>query len=101
MADEALPSISTGVVGSRFVSQSDIEAARARRDEQWKAAYARFLKLSLSQLSFFLNHIISRLDWVKNHHLHRKKTRMMVVVWQRYVLIFPIMLCIIVFISCS
>jgi len=41
MADEALPSISTGEVGSRFVSQSDIEAARARRDEQWKAAYAR------------------------------------------------------------
>jgi hypothetical protein len=50
MADEALPSISTGAVGSRFVSQSDIEAARARRDEQWKAAYARFLRLSLSQL---------------------------------------------------
>ncbi|KAH9985408.1 NEFA-interacting nuclear protein NIP30 [Russula compacta] len=41
MADEAIPSISTGVVGSRFVSQSDIEAARARREEQWKAAYAR------------------------------------------------------------
>jgi len=41
MADEALPSISTGVVGSRFVSQSDVEAARARREEQWKAAYAR------------------------------------------------------------
>jgi hypothetical protein len=46
MADEALPSISTGVVGSRFVSQSDVEAARARREEQWKAAYARFLGLS-------------------------------------------------------
>jgi hypothetical protein len=45
MSDEAIPSISTGVVGSRFVSQSDIEAARARRDEQWKAAYARFLRL--------------------------------------------------------
>jgi len=41
MADEAIPSISTGVVGSRFVTQSDVEAARARRDEQWKAAYAR------------------------------------------------------------
>jgi hypothetical protein len=49
MADEAyeaLPSISSGVVGSRFVSQTDIEAARARREEQWKAAYARFLGLS-------------------------------------------------------
>jgi len=41
MAEEALPSISTGVVGSRFVSQSDLETARARREEQWKAAYAR------------------------------------------------------------
>ncbi|KAI0307765.1 N-terminal domain of NEFA-interacting nuclear protein NIP30-domain-containing protein [Multifurca ochricompacta] len=41
MADEAIPSISSGVVGSRFVSQSDIEAARTRREEQWKAAYAR------------------------------------------------------------
>jgi len=49
MADEAIPSISTGVVGSRFVSQTDIEAARTRREEQWKAAYARsfgvFLRL--------------------------------------------------------
>jgi hypothetical protein len=44
MADEAIPSISTGAVGSRFVSQSDIESARARREEQWKAAYARFLR---------------------------------------------------------
>jgi hypothetical protein len=42
MAEEAIPSISTGAVGSRFVSQSDIETAKARRDEQWKAAYARF-----------------------------------------------------------
>jgi hypothetical protein len=44
MADEAIPSTSTGVVGSRFISQSDIEAARARREEQWKAAYAWFLR---------------------------------------------------------
>src|SRR5580693_1637012 len=42
MAEEAIPSISTGVVGSRFVSQSEVETARARREEQWKAAYARF-----------------------------------------------------------
>ncbi|KAI9460920.1 N-terminal domain of NEFA-interacting nuclear protein NIP30-domain-containing protein [Lactarius psammicola] len=41
MADEAIPSISTGVVGSRFVSQSDLDTARVRREEQWKAAYAR------------------------------------------------------------
>jgi hypothetical protein len=45
MAEEAIPSISTGVVGSRFVSESDLDTARVRRDEQWKAAYARFLRL--------------------------------------------------------
>ena len=40
--DNHIPSISSGVVGSRFVSQSDIDSAKARRDEQWKAAYARY-----------------------------------------------------------
>lgn len=39
---DAIPSISSGAVGSRFVSQSDIDTAKARRDEQWKAAYARY-----------------------------------------------------------
>ncbi|KAH7911928.1 N-terminal domain of NEFA-interacting nuclear protein NIP30-domain-containing protein [Hygrophoropsis aurantiaca] len=39
--EEALPSVSISGVGSRFVSQNDIESAKARRDEQWKAAYAR------------------------------------------------------------
>ncbi|KAL5534123.1 hypothetical protein ACEPAG_584 [Sanghuangporus baumii] len=41
--DEAVPSLTAGPgsVGSRFVSQDDIESAKARRDEQWKAAYAR------------------------------------------------------------
>lgn len=42
MADDAIPSISTGSVGSRFVSQTDLETAKARREEQWKAAYARY-----------------------------------------------------------
>jgi len=32
---------STGTVTSRFVSQNDIDSARQRREEQWKAAYAR------------------------------------------------------------
>lgn len=36
-----MPSVSIGGVGSRFVSQNDLEEAKARRDEQWKAAYAR------------------------------------------------------------
>ncbi|EGO00433.1 hypothetical protein SERLA73DRAFT_122445 [Serpula lacrymans var. lacrymans S7.3] len=39
--EEAVPSLSEGVVGSRFVSSTDIEAAKSRREEQWKAAYAR------------------------------------------------------------
>ncbi|KAF5336824.1 hypothetical protein D9611_003281 [Ephemerocybe angulata] len=40
--DESLiPSLSDGVVGSRFVTQDEIDSARERRDEQWKAAYAR------------------------------------------------------------
>ncbi|KAL5518825.1 hypothetical protein ACEPAH_508 [Sanghuangporus vaninii] len=43
MDDDALPSLTAGPgsVGSRFVSQDDIDSAKARRDEQWKAAYAR------------------------------------------------------------
>lgn len=38
-----LPSVTSepGTVGSRFVSQDEIDSAKARRDEQWKAAYAR------------------------------------------------------------
>ncbi|KAH7931112.1 hypothetical protein BV22DRAFT_30036 [Leucogyrophana mollusca] len=39
--EEAVPSVSVSGVGSRFVSQNDLETAKARRDEQWKAAYAR------------------------------------------------------------
>lgn len=39
--DDAIPSISSGSVGSRFVSQGEVDSAKARRDEQWKAAYAR------------------------------------------------------------
>ena len=44
-----IPSLSTGVVGSRFVTQDEVETAKARRDEQWKAAYAR---LTLRSYSF-------------------------------------------------
>jgi hypothetical protein len=41
MEESMIPSLSTGVVGSRFVTQDEVETAKARRDEQWKAAYAR------------------------------------------------------------
>lgn len=39
MDDLELPSAST--VNSRFVSQSEIDVVKNRREEQWKAAYAR------------------------------------------------------------
>ncbi|KAJ2920182.1 hypothetical protein MD484_g22, partial [Candolleomyces efflorescens] len=41
MSDSLIPSLSDGQVGSRFVTEHEIDSARARRDEQWKAAYAR------------------------------------------------------------
>lgn len=31
----------TGSVGSRFVTQSEIDSAKERREADWKAAYAR------------------------------------------------------------
>lgn len=46
--DDAIPSISTAGVGSRFVSQDELEAAKARRDEQWRAAYARCICLYMN-----------------------------------------------------
>ncbi|KAJ7293694.1 N-terminal domain of NEFA-interacting nuclear protein NIP30-domain-containing protein [Mycena rebaudengoi] len=41
MEEAMVPSLSSGAIGSRFVSQDDVDTAKARRDEQWKAAYAR------------------------------------------------------------
>ncbi|KAF8807515.1 hypothetical protein BYT27DRAFT_7189588 [Phlegmacium glaucopus] len=41
MEESMIPSLSAGVVGSRFVTQDEVETAKARREEQWKAAYAR------------------------------------------------------------
>jgi len=36
-----VPSLTAAGIGSRFVSQDDVDTAKQRRDEQWKAAYAR------------------------------------------------------------
>lgn len=36
-----IPSLSEGPVGSRFVSQDEVDLVKQRKDEQWKAAYAR------------------------------------------------------------
>ena len=38
---EPIPSMSSGAVGSRFVSEKDVQAANETRDKQWKEAYAR------------------------------------------------------------
>jgi hypothetical protein len=40
--DAPVPSLTSGEIGSRFVSQAELDAANQKRDEAWKAAYARF-----------------------------------------------------------
>lgn len=74
-----IPSLSTGVVGSRFVSSADVETAKARRDEQWKAAYARSVHFFLSHISF--SHLMSGL--AKNPHHSPLRTRTMEEVWPK------------------
>ena len=39
--EEGVPTVSVTGVAARFVSETDIDAARSRREQQWKAAYAR------------------------------------------------------------
>jgi len=43
MADDVapVPSLTSGEIGSRFVTQTELDAANQKRDEAWKAAYAR------------------------------------------------------------
>jgi len=41
MEESIIPSLSAGVVGSRFITQDEVETVKLRREEQWKAAYAR------------------------------------------------------------
>ncbi|KAF8642273.1 hypothetical protein AX16_009546 [Volvariella volvacea WC 439] len=50
--DSLVPSLSSGPVGSRFITQDEIESAKARREEQWKAAYARFVSVVPSTTFF-------------------------------------------------
>ena len=52
---DAIPSISSGTVGSRFVSHDEIELAKSRREEQWKAAYARLHVYGFPRLPHHLN----------------------------------------------
>jgi len=43
MEESIIPSLSAGVVGSRFITQDEVETVKLRREEQWKAAYARLV----------------------------------------------------------
>lgn len=45
MEESLIPSLSAGVVGSRFITQDEVETVKLRREEQWKAAYARLVVL--------------------------------------------------------
>lgn len=82
-----IPSLSSGSVGSRFVSQKDIEAANATRDEQWKAAYARLtspLRLLFHLKTPKLNRYV-REGLVKNRLLVLKRRHTMVARFLRLV----------------
>lgn len=60
--DDSIPSLSAGAVGSRFVSQEELDTAKAKRDEQWKAAYARsFAELHRILLPQLTNELTFRL----------------------------------------
>jgi len=45
--DAPVPSLTSGEIGSRFVSQAELDAANQKRDEAWKAAYARYESIVL------------------------------------------------------
>jgi FAM192A/Fyv6, N-terminal domain len=49
MADDdvPVPSLTSGEIGSRFVSQTELDAANKKRDEVWKAAYERYRFVTL------------------------------------------------------
>lgn len=49
MDQSSIPSLSEGVVGSRFITQDEVDTAKQRREEQWKAAYARSVLFLLSR----------------------------------------------------
>ncbi|KAJ7925898.1 N-terminal domain of NEFA-interacting nuclear protein NIP30-domain-containing protein [Mycena leptocephala] len=41
MEEAMIPSLSSVGISARFVTEDEVDTAKARRDEQWKAAYAR------------------------------------------------------------
>lgn len=79
---EAIPSIQTSGVGSRFVSQSEIDTAKARRDEQWKAAYARYVLSSKPSRLSLMN---SAIDSVRNPLRNPSKMCLTAEAWPKYV----------------
>jgi hypothetical protein len=77
---DSTPSVSTGAIGSRFISQEDVDAVRAVREEQWKAAYARSV-----QIISPWNHTKSSsfLDLARNLHLGPQMMYTTVGAWQK------------------
>ena|SRR5258708_39492759 len=45
--DAPVPSLTSSEIGSRFVSQTELDAANKKRDEAWKEAYARYESVML------------------------------------------------------
>ena len=74
-----VPSLSSGVVGSRFITQDEIEDAKARKEEQWKAAYARYFRPGIIMLCSS----ISMADSDRNPRHDNKRISVMVVVLQK------------------
>ena len=52
--DAPVPSLTSGEIGSRFVTQTELDAANKKRDEAWKAAYARYASVTA--------HLCSRIE---------------------------------------
>ncbi len=62
MSESSAPSTlnTTGGVGSRFVSETDLDDAKRRKEEEWKAAYAR---------------------WVADHEMHAGRSDRAANIW--------------------
>lgn len=63
----------TGSVTSRFVSSNELDEAKKRREEEWKAAYARCV-LRLGSTSGFCSYCC--IGSAKIHHHRRRKPSM-------------------------
>lgn len=85
MDDAGVTGLQTsGSVSSRFVSQNDIDEAKKRKAEEWKAAYARYVfrVMRLRLIVTVLNACYS--GWVKNRRRRKRKLHMIPGHYTRY-----------------